>query len=190
MARPPRDFASGLYHVASQASDTRFLFSSDAERELFLDGLATSCERFELGLVTYTLMGTHYHLILFTPDARLSTALQRLHSWYSRRYNKARGRSAHLFRAHFFSRPIMSDADLLGACRYVARNPVEAGLVRRPLAWPWSGARANVGLEKPRIPLDEEPLRAALSGSPTWRDDYRALLEAADEPAAKASQPG
>ncbi len=71
MPRRPRNFVEGLYHVACQASDTRFLFLSDPERELFLEGLAVTFERFELGLVTYTLMGSHYHLVLFTPDARL-----------------------------------------------------------------------------------------------------------------------
>ena len=190
MARPPRNFAEGLYHVAGQASDTRFLFLSDAERELFLGGLAATLDRFELGLVTYSLMSNHYHVVLFTPDTRLSRALQRLHTWYSRRHNKARGRSAHLFRAHFFARELTSNDDLLWACRYVARNPVEAGLVAHPLDWPWSSARAHVGLEKSRIPLDEEPLRAALGGRPGWRARYRDYIEPVEEPAANASQPG
>jgi putative transposase len=190
VARLPRNFTEGLYHVSCQASDTRFLFLSDAERDLFLDGLAAMLDRFELGLVTYSLMSNHYHAILFTPDARLSTALQRLHTWYSYRHNKARGRTAHLFRAHFFARELGSDDDLLWACRYVARNPVEAGLVAHPLEWPWSSARAHAGLERPRIPLDEEPLRAALGGQPDWRARYRDYIEPVEEPAANASQPG
>ncbi len=190
MARPPRNFVEGLYHVACQASDTRFLFLGDEDRELFLDGLAATCQRYELGLVTYTLMSNHYHLVVSVPDARLSTALQRFHSWYSYRHNRRRRREAHLFRAHFFARELTSNEDLLWACRYVARNPVEAGLAPHPLAWRWGGARANAGLERPRIPLDEGPLRAALGGRPGWRDRYREFLGAADEPAANASQPG
>ena len=43
-----------------------------------------------LGWSPYTLMGNHYHLIVSIPDARLSSALQRLHTWYSRRHNKRR----------------------------------------------------------------------------------------------------
>ena len=190
MARPPRNFVEGLYHVTAQASDTRFLFLSDAERELFLDGLAAVCERYELALVTYTLMSNHYHLVVAIPDSRLSAALQRLHSWYSRRHNKHRAREAHPFRAHFFARQLESDEDLLWACRYVARNPVEAGLVADPLDWRWGGARANAGLERPRIPLDDEPLRAALGGREGWREGYALFLDSEDEPAANASQPG
>ena len=192
MARRPREFVEGIYHVACQASDTRFLFLDDLDREIFLDALAAICDRYELGLVTYTLMGNHYHVIVSIPDARLSSALQRLHTWYSRRHNKRREREAHLFRAHFFARLISSDEDLLWACRYVARNPVEAvaGLASHPLAWPWSGARANADLQRPRIPLDDEPIRAALDGGPDWRARYAEFLETADELAANVSQPG
>jgi putative transposase len=190
MARRPREFVNGIYHVACQASDTRFLFLDDLDREIFLDALAAVRDRYELGLVTYTLMGNHYHLVVSIPDARFSAALQRLHTWYSRRHNKRHQREAHLFRAHFFARQVTSDEDLLRACRYVARNPVEAGLVSQPLDWPWGGARANAGLEGPRIPLDDEPLRAALGGGLDWRTRYAELLEAADERAANASQPG
>src|SRR5206468_838261 len=106
MVRRPRNFVEGIYHVASQASDTRFLFLDDLDRGIFLEGLASICDRYELGLVTYTLMGNHYHLIVSIPDDRLSRALQRLHNWYSWRHNKRWAREAHLFRAHFFARPV------------------------------------------------------------------------------------
>jgi REP element-mobilizing transposase RayT len=190
MARRPREFVEGIYHVACQASDTRFLFVDDTDREIFLDALATTCDRYELGLVTYTLMGNHYHSVVAITGPRFSYAMQRLHTWYSRRHNKRHQREAHLFRAHFFARLLTSDEDLLWACRYVARNPVEAGLAAHPLAWPWSGARANAGVERPRIPLDDEPLRAALGGSLRWRVRYADFLETADERAAKTCQPG
>jgi putative transposase len=185
MARRPRDFIEGIYHVACKASDTRLLFVSDEDRELFIHGLAKVADQYELGLVTYTLMGNHYHLIVSIPDDRLSRALQRLHSWYAIRHNKRLGRTAHLFRAHFFARQLMSDEELLWACRYVARNPVEAGLASHPLEWRWSGARANAGLERPRLPLDDEPVRAALGAGHEWRSRYAEFLEAAN-----ACQPG
>jgi hypothetical protein len=74
MPREPRAFFEGIYHLASHASDRRYLFSSDGERETFLGRLGLIFERFELRLVAYTLMGNHYHLVLVTPDARVSKA--------------------------------------------------------------------------------------------------------------------
>jgi putative transposase len=178
MARPPRVFVEGLYHLAIHASDTRYLFLADDHRTTFLGRLTLTFERFELRLVAYTLMGTHYHLVLFTPDGRVSAAFQQLHSWYSFWHNRARGRTAHLFRSHFLAREITSDADLLTACRYLAYNPVEAGLAEDPFAWPWSSAAASAGLEEARAPLETGPLRAALGDSADWQQRYRAFIEA------------
>jgi putative transposase len=171
VARAPRIFAAGIFHLAAHASDLRYLFLEDHDREDFLDRIAITCERFELGLLAYTLMGNHYHLLLSVPDARLSRALQWLHTAYSRDHNRRYGRGAHLFRAHAMARMIESDEDLVGSARYLARNPVEAGLVRDPLAWPWSSARTHAGLEPARIPLAEAALEAAFGGA-SWRRNY------------------
>jgi REP element-mobilizing transposase RayT len=78
--RRPRSFFDGLYHLAPRASDTRFLFLDDKERNTFLEQLARTFRRFEIGLVAYTLMGTHYHVVVSIPDARVSAALQQLHT--------------------------------------------------------------------------------------------------------------
>jgi putative transposase len=171
VGRVPRAFVDGIFHLAAHASDLRHLFIGDRDRQDFLKRIAIACERFELGLLSYTLMGNHYHVILRVPDARVSRALQWLHTAYSRDHNRRYGRRAHLFRAHALARMIESDEDLVGTARYLARNPVEAGLVRDPLAWPWSSARTHAGLERPRIPLAEEPLEAAFGG-PAWRENY------------------
>jgi putative transposase len=163
--------AAGIFHLAAHASDLRYLFLDDHDREHFLDRLAITCERFELGLHAYTLMGNHYHLLLSIPDARLSRALQWLHTAYSRDHNRRYGRGAHLFRAHALARLIESDEDLVGSARYLARNPVEAGLVRDPLDWPWSSARTHAALAPPRVPLSEDALEAAFGGA-SWRRNY------------------
>jgi putative transposase len=122
-------------------------------------------------------MGSHYHALVRIPDARLSQALQQLHADYSRWHNRRHGRSAHLFRAHALTRKVTSDRQLVAACRYLALNPVVAGVLDDPLAWPWSSARAHVGLERPRIPLAESDLRAAFGDADDWREHYKALID-------------
>ena len=84
MPRRPRDFSEGIFHLAPRASDTRRLFIDDDERSGFLDALASVVETYELRLIAYTLMGTHYHVVVYTPGGRISKALQRLHTRYSR----------------------------------------------------------------------------------------------------------
>jgi putative transposase len=171
--RRPRAFEDGIYHLAAHGSDARHLFLTNTDREDFLGRLAAVCERFELGLVSYVLMGTHYHLLLRIRDRRVSQALQRLHTEYSRHHNRRHHRSAHLFRAHALAREITSNEHLVVACTYLARNPVNAGLVDDPLTWPWSSARTHAGLEPPHIPLAESDLQAAFGGHSNWRAGYR-----------------
>ena len=177
MPRPPRAFVEGIYHLSSHASDTRHLFLSDGDRKTFLDRLALVIARFDLSLIAYALLGNHYHLVVATPDGRISSALQQLHTWYSRTLNRRRERSAHLFRAHFFARELRSDADLLVTCRYVVQNPVAAGLANDPFSWPWSSAAASAGVAAPVIPLDPGPLRAALGDRDDWQRRYRRFIE-------------
>jgi putative transposase len=180
VARPLRALDEGIYHLAARGSDERFLFVVDSDREDFLNRLAAICERFELALLSYVLMGTHYHAVIRIRDARLPIALQRLHTGYARWHNRRHGRSAHLFRAHAMTREITSDMHLVAACRYLALNPVAAGLVASPFEWPWSSARAHAGLERPRIPLSETDLRAAFDDAIDWRERYRAQIEVPD----------
>lgn len=180
MARPLRALDEGIYHLAARGSDERFLFVVDSDREDFLDRLAAICDRFELALLSYVLMGTHYHAVIRIRDARLPIALQRLHTGYARWHNRRHSRSAHLFRAHAMTREITSDMHLVAACRYLALNPVAAGLVASPFEWPWSSARAHAGLEKPRIPLSETDLGAAFGDAIDWRERYRAQIEVPD----------
>ena len=181
MARRPRLLVAGIYHLTAHGSDNRYLFLGREDREDFLARLTATCERFELALLSYVLMGSHYHALVRIPDARLSEALQRLHTEYSRAQNRRHGRSAHLFRAHPGTREITSDEQLIAACRYLARNPVEAGLVAEALDWPGSSAPAHAGLERPRIPLAESDLRAAFGGRDDWRREYVAQIRASDE---------
>jgi putative transposase len=180
--RRPRLLQHGIYHLTSHGSDERYLFLDDHDRYEFLGLLARICERFELALLSYVLMGNHYHGLLRIPDARLSRALQRLHTEYSRRHNRRRGRSTHLFKAHAFTSEIESDRQLVAACRYLARNPVRAGLVADPLDWPWGSARAHAGLEAPSILLAEDDLSSAFGGGPNWRRRYREQVRAQAEP--------
>jgi putative transposase len=173
MARPRRSCHPGVYHLTAHGSDTRHLFLNDEDREDFLARLASNVERFELALLSWVLLGNHYHALIRIEDARLSLALQRLHTEYSRHHNRRHRRGAHLFHAHPYTGEIASDKQLVAAARYLARNPVKAGLAADPLDWPWGSARSHAGLEPPRIPLHEADLQVAFGGSECWRDAYR-----------------
>jgi putative transposase len=181
MGRPLRVFVpNAIYHVASRGSDKRPIFHQDEDRELFLERLEQTMERFRLPCLAYCLMNNHYHLVVMTPDARLSMAMKELNGGYYKRFNEIHGRSAHLFRNRFMAQLIDGDSYLLTACRYVAHNPVRAGLCRAPSEWSWSSYASTVGIGQARRFLDERRLGELVGGGDGWRDRYRQFVEADD----------
>jgi putative transposase len=187
VARPLRAFEAGIYHLAAHGSDARALFVVDDDRRDFLERLAFAVLAVGLDLLAYTLMGNHYHVLVRTPDARVSLALQRLHTGYSRRHNRIRGRSAHLFRAHCFAKAVGTDEQLLNAYRYLALNPVEAGLVLHPLDWPWSSARVH---PVSRRPASHSTRARSAPPSTTTRDGAPATEPSSSPTTTKARRSG
>lgn len=126
MARPIRvDLKDGIYHVISRGIDRRAIFKDDNDRFHFLDILAAAQDRFRLKIYAYVLMDNHFHLILCTPDANLSRALQWIKVSYSMWFNAKHRRIGPLFQGRFRSELVdSSDCWLVELSLYVHLNPV------------------------------------------------------------------
>ena len=87
------------------------------------------------------------------------------------------GWTGHLFQGRFGA-VVMDEPHLLAAARYIALNPVVAGLVSQAGDWPWSSARAHLAGEDDEL-ATVPPLRALVP-------DFAALLAAPADPATTA----
>lgn len=126
MARPIRiDVADGVYHVISRGTERCALFREEADYLHFLDRLGEARRRFRLRIYEYVLMNNHFHLIVATPDANLSQAIQWLKVSYSMWFNAKYSRVGPLFQGRF--KGVLVDPDeswLLELSLYVHLNPV------------------------------------------------------------------
>lgn len=59
---------------------------------------------------------------------------------------------------------------MLEVCRYIALNPVRAGLASTPAEWPWSSYGALAGLREAPIFLQLDVVRSLLGGASGYRD--------------------
>jgi putative transposase len=167
MPRVPRNFEPGeIYHVFSRGSNRQDIFKFDSDRTDFLGCLDRVVARYRLECLAYCLMPNHFHLVVETPDGRLSEAMKSLNGRYALRFNLRYGRDAHLFRNRFGAVLQESDAQLFWTLRYTIRNPVESGLCVDPSEWPWSSYRASVGEVKPPRLLALGKLFAYLADTP------------------------
>jgi len=115
---------------------------------MFLDTLKDVTLRYNWLCHAYCLMENHYHLLIDTPDGKLSIGMRQLNGIYTQRFNKRHGRVGHLFQGRFKAVLVQKDSHLLEACRYVVLNPVRAERVQRPDEWIWSSYGATAGRTK------------------------------------------
>ena len=114
MARPLRvDVENGWYLVTARGIERRTIFYDDRYCEHFCELLAEMSERYSLGVHAHVLLGNHYHLILRTPNANLSRAMQWLNVSFSAWFNAKRNRVGHVFQGRFGSRLIDGDGSWL-----------------------------------------------------------------------------
>jgi REP element-mobilizing transposase RayT len=146
MARPLRlAFAGGVYHVTARGNERKPIVRDDADRARFVDTLAAMVEQYGVLCHAWVLMDNHYHLLLETPTPNLSRAVRHLNGIYTQSFNRRHRRVGHLFQGRFKAIVVDKESHLLELCRYVVLNPVRAGVVKTPSAYPWSSYRATAG---------------------------------------------
>jgi REP element-mobilizing transposase RayT len=134
-----------LYHVTGNATDRWHLFVDDRDRAHFLSIFASVVQRYDWTCFAFALLGTHDHLLFRTAHANIAAGMQELNSRYATDFNRRHDRPGHLFRARYGSVVVVGDGHLLSCLRYIARNPVEAGLCESPVDWRWSSYPGLVG---------------------------------------------
>jgi REP element-mobilizing transposase RayT len=146
ISRPVRiEFEGAVYHVTARGNERRAIFRDDLDHHAFLAILDEVVDRHHLLCHAYCLMGNHYHLLVETPEANLSRAMHRLNAVYAGRFNRRHERTGHLFQGRFDARLVEKQTYLLAVSRYIALNPVRAGLVDRAENWPCSSFRYTIG---------------------------------------------
>ena len=161
MSRPLRVNAPGLFHhVMARGNNKMDIFLDDKDREKFLEILENVLVRYTLLCLAYCLMRNHYHLVLRTALPNLSAAIRQLNGVYAQWWNFRHRRVGHVTQGRFKAQIIQEEGYLLQVCRYVALNPVRAGLVTSPRDWRWSSYAATIGAAPAPPLVDSAPLLA------------------------------
>jgi len=77
-----------------------------------------------------SLLDTHHHAVVTTPEPDLGVGMGRIVGGYAAWFNARHGRAGALFSERFWSR--RSEEHLVRAAIYVLVNPVASGLVDHP----------------------------------------------------------
>jgi putative transposase len=169
MAQRRGEVPAGTYHVVTRSCGPIPIFLDDDDRTWFCTYLLRAMKAQGWICRAFCLMTTHYHLLLEVRENTLQRGMQRLNGCYARRFNARHERKGHLFGERYYSDAIESDDHMLAVHRYIARNPVKAGLVETPEDWRWASYRGCAGIDAGFPFVDPTPLRRYFSS-----DDKRA----------------
>jgi hypothetical protein len=97
----------------------------------------------------FTLLTTHFHLLVKSPMGRLDAAMHDIQMCYARHANRRLHRDGPLFRERYRSRRVESAAYHRTLVSYIDANAVAAGLAVRPEDYPWSSAAHYAAARRP-----------------------------------------
>lgn len=148
--RSRRDVPGSWHHVVNRGIARRTIFEGRDDTRYFLSRLAQEVRRGRIEVHAYSLLTTHYHLLVRSPVGELSAAMGRIQNAYVRYFNRKRRRDGPLFRGRFSSKRVSCEVYRRVVARYIDYNQVKAGLCSLPWGYPWGSAVAYVHRSGPR----------------------------------------
>jgi len=165
MPRRARSIIGGYaYHVLNRANGRLRLFKKPADFAAFEQVLVEAHERVPLRILGYVVMPNHWHVVVWPErgeDDQVSEFFRWLTLTHTQRWHAAHGTSGmgHLYQGRFKSFPIEVDEHLLTVLRYVERNPLRAGMVRKAERWRWGSLYwRTIGQETDEAILTDPPV--------------------------------
>ena len=148
--RPRLDAPDTWHHVMNRGIARRPIFENDLDRRFFQSLLAREVRCGRIEVHAFSLMLTHFHLLVRSVTGQLSEAMRRIQNRYARWFNRSRKRDGPLFRGRFLSRPVDSLRYRRAVVTYIHDNAVAAGLVTDPTQYQWSSAAHLCRDKRPR----------------------------------------
>lgn len=137
----------GLYYLVMRCIPERRFFREEAEFALCRERLITQLAAINGALLDYCLTLSEIRLVVYLPSGmQPGRFVQELSGWL-RSLNRRDGRGGHVLAERTRSQSIESGHVLRRIVCWLARYPVDQGLVTTPSAYRHSGYRAHVGLD-------------------------------------------
>jgi len=181
MPRQSRIDAPGaLHHIIARGIEGRKIFEDDQDRHDFVKNLGLILEQTETACYAWSLLPSHFHLLLRTGPVPVSTVMRRLLTGHAVRYNRRHQRQGHLFQNRYKSILCQEETYLLELVRYIHLNPLRARLVSdldQLEQYPFSGHGVIMGKQERPWQSSEELLRYFGKKTDSARCKYREFVD-------------
>lgn len=145
MPRIARVVAVGLpHHITQRGNYRQDVFLDAPDREKYLSWIQEYSNKYSLAILAYCLMQNHVHFIVIPEkEDSLAKTFNAAHMRYSHYFNKKLKATGHLWQGRFYS-CVLDEPHLIAVAKYIERNPVRAGMVKKPWQYQWSSARIHI----------------------------------------------
>lgn len=132
------------FHIMNRAIARRTMFEQPQDIEFFLERIRETVERGWIEVHCYTVLASHFHLLVRSPSQEMARALHHVQLNYSRYFNRTRRRDGPLVRGRYRSLLVDSAAYRRVLVGYIDANAVAAGIVKRPDDYAFASCHAYV----------------------------------------------
>jgi putative transposase len=144
MARKPRaNFPGALYHIMQRGNNHNYIYEDTQDKRQFITIIGNLTHELDFKLLYHVLMDNHFHLVLLLGEDKVSMVMQLINARYTRYYNKRYSRVGTIYGGRFTGVLVTNDQQFFHLLRYIAYNPVRAGMVRYPGEYRW-GSHAEI----------------------------------------------
>lgn len=142
------------YHVTCRSPNKEwFPLPMDQVWEIFSIYLYFVTMAYGIRIHAFVLMSNHFHLLVSTPQANLSEAMNYLLREVSKAISQKAGRINQVFGGPYHWSMIKSRKQYEIVYKYVYRNPIEAGLSKSVGKYPYTTITRVLGYEKMEFPV-------------------------------------
>ena len=120
-----------LYLLTTATSDRHTVFSDFAIGRLVVAELKSAHMEGWVHSLAWVVMPDHFHWLIELGDSSLDGLMRRVKTNSARAVNRRRSSSGPLWQAGYHDRALRQEEDVQAVARYVAANPLRAGLVAR-----------------------------------------------------------
>jgi REP element-mobilizing transposase RayT len=147
------------YHVTARSHDGTFFHVPISEVwEIMTDYLYFIQRAYKVKIHSFVLMNNHFHLLISTPEANLSSAMNYFMRETSKEINRVSAKTNQVYGGRYCRSVISSNLHFQHVYKYIYRNPVSACLTSDCESYRYSTLHGLLGKSPLHILLEEDTL--------------------------------
>ncbi|MCD6579768.1 transposase [bacterium] len=137
MRRARLTYKGALHHIMSRGINGEKIFFTDNLKKIFVRLLDEKSKKYKIGILAYSILDNHYHLIMENTSGNLSRFMRDLNGEFGMIYRKIVGGKGYVFQGRYKSTLIQREEYLQIGILYVLLNALKAGVVKNPFDYKW-----------------------------------------------------